>query len=132
VLRFASATAGLAVPSAKELIAGAVDHIEREVPSLSRLKLVIRLELRGRGDVQVFRVAVPGPRISKGEPDDARLDVAVARSDFNELATEGGIKDWREAYEHGRIKVGGDSGIQKLIGTVIDRQMARAKLKKTH
>ena len=35
-------------------------NFQREVPALERLKLVIELELRGRGDIQLFRVEVPG------------------------------------------------------------------------
>ena len=50
-----------------------------EVPALGPLKLVVRLELRGRGDVQVFRVRLPGPEVTKGEPEDARVQVAMSR-----------------------------------------------------
>jgi hypothetical protein len=115
-----------------ELIAVAVRNLEREVPALAPLKVVVRLELRGRGDVQVFRVRLPGPEVTKGEPEDARVEVALPRSSFNQLAEKGRLRDWRDAYESGQIKVGGDPEIRKLIGTVIDRHMARAKLKKAH
>jgi hypothetical protein len=120
----------LARPS--ELIAVAVRNLAREVPALDRLKLVIRLELRGRGDVQVYRVRVPGPEIKKGEPDDARLEVALPRADFNRLAEKGSLADWREAYETGHVKVRGDREIVRLLATVIERQMARTRLKKAH
>jgi hypothetical protein len=115
-----------------ELIAVAVRNLEREVPALGPLKLVVRLELRGRGDVQVFRVRLPGPEVTKGEPDDARMLVALPRSQFNQLAEKGKLHDWRDAYESGHIKVGGDPEIQRLIGTVIERHMARTRLKKAH
>jgi hypothetical protein len=115
-----------------ELIAVAVRNLEREVPALGPLKLVIRLELRGRGDVQVFRVRLPGPEVTKGEPDDARVEVALSRSHFNQLAEKGKLKQWRDAYESGHIKVAGDPEIRKLIGTVIERHMARTRLKKAH
>jgi hypothetical protein len=117
---------------ATELIAVAVRNIEREVPALAPLKLVVRLELRARGDVQVFRVRLPGPEVTKGEPDDARVDISMPRADFNRLATEGRIADWREAYERGQLKVGGDHDIQRLVATVIERQQARGRLKKAH
>jgi hypothetical protein len=120
------------VASARELISVAVRNFEREVPALGKLKLVLRLELRGRGDVQVFRVRVPGPEISKGEPEDARVEIAIPRSHFNELATDGKLKHWREAYEHGHIKVEGDPNIRRLVGHVIERQEARGRLKKAH
>ena len=49
----------------RSLIKQAVENLQAEVPSLRQLKLVIRLELRARGDVPIWRVAVPGPEISK-------------------------------------------------------------------
>lgn len=116
---------------AQDLIATAYQRFIAEVPALDRMKLVLRLELRGRGDVQVFRVRCPGPEITKGEPEDARISVSVARSHFNELATEGRIKDWREAYEHGDVKVEGDRRIQRLVENVIQRHESRARAKRS-
>jgi hypothetical protein len=115
---------------AQDLIATAYQRFIAEVPALDRMKLVIRLELRGRGDVQVFRVRCPGPEITKGEPDDARVSVAVARSLFNELAADGKIKDWREASEHGDVRVEGDRRIQRLVENVIQRHEQRARTKR--
>jgi hypothetical protein len=115
-----------------ELIAVAVRNLVRDVPALGRLKLVVRLELRGRGDVQVYRVRLPGPQVSKGEPDDARLELAIARADFNQLAEKGDLVDWRRAYNDGRLKVAGEHDMQRLLATVIERQFARARLKKAH
>jgi hypothetical protein len=68
--------------------------------------------------------------VTKGEPEDARLEVSMPRSHFNELATDGRLKHWREAYEHGDVKVGGDPAVVKLVGTVIERHEARARLRK--
>ena len=110
----------------KTLIRQAVENLQEEVPSLRQLKLVIRLELRARGDVPTWRVEVPGPEISKDPAGDARIDVSVARSHFNELAAEGGLKHWVDAYEHGHVRVTGDSAVVKLLGSVIQRQQARA------
>src|SRR6266511_1278435 len=87
---------------AQDLIATAYRRLTLEVPAFDRLKLVVRLELRGRGDVQVFRVRTPGPEITKEQPDDARLEISIPRSHFNQLAEDGKLKDWREAYEQGR------------------------------
>jgi hypothetical protein len=120
------------MPRAQDLIATAYRRLILEVPALDKLKLVVRLELRGRGDVQVFRVRAPGPDITKEEPTDARLGVAMARSHFNELAADGNLKHWREAYEHGHIKVSGDRQIQRLIGEVIQRHEQRTRLRKVH
>jgi hypothetical protein len=120
------------MPRPQELIAVAVRNLEREVPALARLKIVVRLELKGRGDVQVFRVRLPAPEVSKGEPDDARLEVAMSRSVFNHRAEKGRLTDWREAYDHGDVRVTGDPEVRKLIGTVIERHLARAQLRKAH
>ena len=117
---------------AQDLIATAYQRFIAEVPALDKLKIVIRLELRGRGDVQVFRVRLPGPEVTKGEPEDARLMISMPRSHFNELATEGQLKDWRESYGRGYIKIGGDPSVMKLVGTVIERHEARARTKKVH
>ena len=109
----------------KVLIKQAVENLQEEVPSLRQLKLVIRLELRARGDVPIWRVEVPGPKIDKEPAGDARIDVSVSRSHFNELAAEGRLKDWVDAYEHGHVRVSGDQAVTKLIGNVIGRQLLR-------
>jgi uncharacterized protein YcbX len=109
----------------RSLIAQAIEHVQDDVPALKQLKLVIRLELRARGDVPIWRVALPGPEISKDAAGDARMDVSVSRSHFNELAAEGRLKDWVDAYEHGHVRVSGDPAVTKLIGNVIQRQLAR-------
>ncbi len=116
--------------STQELIKTAVERFQADVPALAKLKLVFELELRGRGDVQQFRVELPGPKVSKELADDARLTVEMPRSHFNELATEGLAKDYREAYEQGHIKVEGDSNVQKLIAQVVERHEQRARLRK--
>jgi hypothetical protein len=114
----------------QELIAQAVERLLSEVPALAKLKLVFGLELRGRGDVQLYRIELPGPKISKGYSEDERLHVSLPRSHFNELVADGKVGHWHEAYDHGHIKVEGDPNIQRLIGQVIERTEARGRLKK--
>jgi len=109
----------------KTLIRQAVEHLQEELPALRQLKLVIKLELRARGDAPIWRVELPGPMINKDPAGDARVDVSVSRSHFNELAAEGRLKDWVEAYDHGHVRVSGDAAVTKLIGNVVQRQLAR-------
>lgn len=116
----------------EDLVVTACQRFTAEVPALEKLKLVIRLELRGRGDVQVFTVEVPGPKVTKGEPDHARVEVSMPRSHFNELVADGTLEHWHEAYDQGHLKVGGDPAVIKLVGTVIERREARSHLKKVH
>jgi len=119
------------VASTQEQIKTAIERFQAEVPALAPLKLIFELELRGRGDVQMFRVQLPGPEISKSvSTEDARVTVSIPRSHFNELAEDGKIKDYREAVEQGHIKVTGDSGIQKLIAQVVQRHEERGRTKK--
>lgn len=121
----------MAGPSAKELTEQAVRRIQAEVPALEPLKLVVGLELRGRGDVQLYRVELPGPRVSKDPAADARVRVAVARSHFNELAADGRVRHWREAIESGHVKVTGPEQILKLVANVVARHDERARTPKT-
>ena len=116
--------------STPDLIKTAVEGLQAEVPALARLKLVFGLELRGRGDVQPYRVEVPGPKISKGMGDDERVRVAIPRGAFNELAASGKLTAWHAAWDHGDIKVEGDPNIQKLVGQVIAHAEARAGLRR--
>jgi hypothetical protein len=112
----------------RSLIAQALDRFAAEVPALKQLKLVIRLELRARGgDVPIWRVELPGPTITKDPAADARVDISVARPEFNELATKGRLKDWASAYERGHVRVSGDEGVIRLVGQVVQRQMARGQ-----
>jgi hypothetical protein len=113
-----------------DLIRTAVERLQRELPALANLKLTFGLELRGRGDVQLYRVELPGPKISKGFAEDERVHVSLPRSHFNELAADGTLKHWHEAYDHGHVKVEGDPNIQKLVGQVIARTEARGRLRK--
>jgi hypothetical protein len=116
----------------KTLIETAVNRFLEEVPALVNLKLVAGLELRGRGDVQIYRVELPGPKISKDVPSDAKVTLSVPRSHFNELATKGRVRDWREAFAHGDAKATGIDQVMKLIVNVVERQEERARLRKAH
>jgi hypothetical protein len=78
-------------------------------------------------DVPIWRVEVPGPEISRDPAGDARVDVSLARSHFNELAADGTLRHWADAYERGHVRVSGDPAVTKLLGNVIQRQLARSR-----
>ncbi len=116
----------------KALIETAVTRFQEEVPALQNLKLVFGLELRGRGDIQLYRVELPGPKISKDLAQDERILVEIDRPQFNELAERGTIKSYRKAVETGHIKATGDTNVKKLIAQVVEAQEQRLRLKKVH
>jgi hypothetical protein len=108
----------------------AIRDFQTQVPALAGLKLVFELELRGRGDVQLFRVEVPGPKITKDIASDAKVRVSIPRSHFNELLEHGGIRYWREAFESGHARAEGPPQTLKLIQTVVQKQEERERTKK--
>ena len=114
----------------KTLIETAIRRFLEEVPALGPLKMVASLELRARGDAQVYRVQTPGPKVTKEVPDDARVRLTVVRADFNELAEKGTIADWRRAFENGHAKAEGPSEILQLIRNVVEKQEERGRLRK--
>jgi hypothetical protein len=118
--------------STPDLIKTAVDRFTAELPALAKLKMVFELELQGRGDVQMYRVEVPGPKITKTVAEDARLRILIPRSEFNELAEKGTLKSYHAAYDKGHIKVEGDEQVQKLLAQVIAKQEERSALRKAH
>ena len=121
----------LASPSdTKSLIETAVKRFLDEVPALQQLKLVAGLELRARGDVQLYRVELPGPKVTKDIASDAKVRLALPRALFNQLATKGHIADWRVAFDRGEAKATGIDQVMKLIVNVVERQEERARTRK--
>ncbi len=115
---------------AKTLIEIAVRRFLDEVPALAPLKLVFGVELRGRGDVQMYRVQLPGPQVTKGIAEDARVRVEMPRSFFNVMAREAHIADWREAFTYGQAKASGVGEIMKLIVHVVEKQEERQRTRR--
>ena len=118
--------------STAELISTAVKRFQEEVPALQKLKLVFGLELKARGDIQLYRVELPELKVSKDLGQDERVLVEIDRPQFNELAERGTLKSYRRAYETGHIKATGDSNVIKLIAQVVERQEQRQRLRKVH
>jgi hypothetical protein len=112
------------------LIDKAIKDFQKQVPALNGLKLVMELELRGRGDVQLFRVELPGPKITKDIASDAKVRVSIPRSHFNELTENGRIRFWREAFESGHARAVGPPQTLKLIQAVVAKQEERERTRK--
>ena len=112
---------------ARALIELATRRFLAEVPALEQIKLIVGIELRGRGDVQQFRMEMPGIKVSKGPAADARLRVEMRREFFNVMAREGKIPDWIEAFTYGQAKATGPEQFLRLITTVVERQQERER-----
>jgi hypothetical protein len=114
----------------KALIEGAVTRFLDEVTALQPLKLVVGLDLRGRGDTQQYRIELPGPKVTKGDATDAKVRLEVPRAFFNEMAKDGRAADWREAFIYGQAKATGVTQILRLIEHVVDKHEERLRLRK--
>jgi hypothetical protein len=117
----------------RTLIETAVIRFLEEVPALQPLKLVAGLDLRARGDPQLYRVELPGPKVTKDIAADAKVRIEVPRAKFNDLATKGHVKDWREAFERGEAKATGIDQVMRLIVQVVEKQEERGRTRRaTH
>jgi hypothetical protein len=114
----------------KSLIETGVKRFLDEVPALQPLKLIAGLELRGGRDIQMYRIELPGPKVTKDIASDAWVRIEIPRARFNELATKGHIKDWREAFAHGDAKATGVEQVMRLIVQVVDKQEERSQLRR--
>ena len=115
---------------AKSLIELATTRFLQEVPALEPIKLIVGVELRGRGDVQQFRLEMPGVKVTKGSPLDARVRVDMRREFFNVMAREGRVPDWIEAFTYGQAKASGPEQFIKLIVNVVERQQERDRTRR--
>jgi hypothetical protein len=108
-----------------------VKRFLEEVPALQQLKLVAGLELRGGRDLQLYRVELPGPKVTKDIAADAKVRIEIPRAKFNELATKGHVREWREAFVKGEAKATGIEQVMRLIVSVVDRHDERARTRKS-
>ena len=115
---------------ARALITQATNRVLDEVPALKPLRLVVGVDLHGRGDVQQFRLALPDVAVTKDLALDAKVRVEMRRDVFNQLAERGTVEDWRRAFATGRAKATGVEQYLKLISQVVDRHDERARTKR--
>jgi hypothetical protein len=114
---------------AKALIELATRRFISEVPALEPIKLVVGIELRGRGDVQHFRLEMPGLKVTKGPAADARVRMDMRREFFNVMAREAKVPDWIEAFSYGQAKATGPEQFLRLIVNVVERQQERNRMR---
>ena len=120
--------AGDAIP----LIEQAVNRFLEEVPALKPMKLVVAVELRGRGDTREFRLELGGResiKVTKDLPTDAKVRIEMPRAFFNEMAKDAKVADWREAFMYGQAKASGPTQILQLIERVVVKQEERGRLR---
>jgi hypothetical protein len=121
----------LSAPSdTKSLIETAIRRFLEEVPGLAPLTITAGLELHGRGDVQFYRIVMPGPQVTKAVPSDAKVTLEIRRERFNELATKGHVAEWRQAFEHGDARATGIDQYLKLIVKVVEAQEERTRTRR--
>jgi hypothetical protein len=117
---------------AKTLIEQAARRFLDEVPSLKQMSLVVGVDLHGRGgDTQQFRLELPQVEVRKDMATDARVRLDMRRDVFNDLVThEAKIPQWRDAFDHGRVKATGVDQYMKLIINVVERQEERNRTRR--
>jgi hypothetical protein len=115
---------------AKTLIETATRRFLDEVPALKPMKLVVGIELRGRGDTQHFRLELPDIKVTKDIAADSKVRVEMPRAFFNEMARDAKVADWREAFTYGQAKATGPVQILQLIERVVDKQEERSRQRK--
>jgi hypothetical protein len=116
---------------AKVLIEQAVRSFLDEVPSLKPLKLVVGIDLHGRGDTQQFRLELPDVKVTKDMASDARVRLEMRREFFNTMVEHGAkVPDWREAFTYGQAKATGVEQYLRLIVSVVEKQEERNRTKR--
>jgi hypothetical protein len=118
---------------APQLIQAAVRGIVEEVPALKPLKLVVGVDLHGRGDVQQFRLQMPEIEVTKDIAADAKVRVEMRRDFFNLMIEHGAkVADWQQAFHEGRAKATGVQQYLQLIARVVEKQQERSRLRRAH
>ncbi len=116
---------------AKVLIETATRSFLEEVPALKPLKMVVGIDLVGRGDTQQFRLELPDVLVTKDIAADARVRVEMRREFFNTMVEHGAkVADWREAFTYGQAKATGVQQYLRLILTVVEKQEERNRARR--
>jgi hypothetical protein len=102
-----------------------------EIPALKPLKLIVGVDLHGRGDTQQFRLEMPDVKVTRDIGADARVRVEMRREFFNAMVEhDARSADWRMAFLEGRAKATGVQQYLQLIERVVDKAQERARTRK--
>lgn len=115
---------------APALIETAVRNFLEEVPALAPMNLVVGVDLRGRGDVQQFRLELPEVEVTKDIAADARVRVEMRRELLNAMAHDAQLIDWRGAFLEGKAKATGVEQYLRLIENVAEKAFERQRTRK--
>jgi len=116
---------------APKLIESAVRGLLEEVPALKPLKLIVGVDLHGRGDTQQFRLVLPDLTVTKDIAADARVRVEMRREFFNAMVeNDAKVADWEQALAEGRAKATGVDQYLRLIASVVERQQERNRTRR--
>ena len=114
---------------ARVLIESATRSFLAEVPALAPMKLVVAIDLHGRGDTQQFRLQMPEVAVTREIAPDARVRIEMRRDFFNAMVEHGAkVADWREAFTYGKAKATGVDQYLRLIVSVVEKAEERARL----
>ncbi len=116
---------------ARPMIETAVRNFLAEVPALAPLKMVVGIDLIGRGDTQQFKLVMPDIAVTKDIAPEARVRIEMRREFFNAMVEhDAKLPDWREAFMYGQAKASGVDQYLKLIVNVVAKQEERNRLRK--
>ncbi len=105
----------------------ALKQLLEHVPALKPLKLIAAAEVQGGRDVQLIRIVMPGPQVTKAITPDARVTLTIRRDLLNEMIELNYLQAWIRAWDHGKFRVSGVQEYLKLIGQVIEKTAAKKK-----
>lgn len=105
----------------------ALKQLLEHVPALKPLKLIAAAEVQGGRDVQLIRIVMPGPQVTKAIAPEARVTLTIRRDLLNEMIELNDLQAWVRAWDHGKFRVSGVQEYLKLIGQVVEKTAAKQK-----
>ncbi|MCW2968743.1 MAG: hypothetical protein JWM71_2515 [Solirubrobacteraceae bacterium] len=113
------------------MLESAVRSFLEEVPALEPMKIVVGVDFHARGDMQQFRIEMPGVKVTRDIGTDARIRIDMRRDFFNAMVENGAkVADWREAFTYGKAKATGVEQYLRLIEQVVDKAEERLRMRR--